>query len=266
MIAVLSQTDPRVLLVGLVVGTLVGLSGVGGGSLVTPLLVLALGIPPAIAVGTDLLYSVPTKILGAILHHKQGTVDGRLVRLLALGGIPGALLGLVALHVLNAQFGLAGVNALIRHLLGVMLFIAAAAIVLKPLLLRRTTGTAGSAAGASVSARWPVVALGALVGFVVSLTSIGSGSLTLPLLFLLLPQVDLRRLVGTDVAFASLLVPVAALGHLQMGQVNIDLAMNLVLGSLPGVVLGSRLCAIVPVAWFRSTIAGVLVFAGSKLV
>lgn len=108
--------------------------------------------------------------------------------------------------------------------------------------------------------------VGLFVGFVVSLTSIGSGSLTSPLLFILLPQFDLRRLVGTDVAFTAVLVPIAAVGHHQLGHVETGLALNLTLGSLPGVVIGSRLCAVAPIACFRSTIAGALVFAGSKLV
>src|SRR5579871_2161229 len=128
--------DPRIALVGLVVGILVGLSGVGGGSLVTPLLVLALGIKPAVAVGTDLLYSVPTKLLGAFVHHRQRTVNWRLVSYLTLGGIPAAVVGLFILATLEGQLGLDAVNAGIKRGLGYMLVLAAVAIVLKPLLSR----------------------------------------------------------------------------------------------------------------------------------
>lgn len=133
-VVLLGHNDPRVIMFGLVVGSLVGLSGVGGGALVTPLLVLVLGVPPSVAVGTDLLYSVPTKLLSAVLHHRHGTVDGRLVRLLILGGIPGALLGLVFLVVLQSHIGADSINGALRRLLGAMLFVAAGAIVLKPLL------------------------------------------------------------------------------------------------------------------------------------
>jgi uncharacterized membrane protein YfcA len=256
--------DPRVALVGLVVGTLVGLSGIGGGSLVTPLLVLALGVKPAIAVGTDLLYSVPTKLLGALVHGRQGTVDWRLARLLVLGGLPGAVGGLVALALLQSRVGLEGANATLRHLLGLMLFLASVSVLLKPLLGRWNTRVATAAEPDHRPG--PIVAVGALVGFLVSLTSIGSGSLTMPLLVFLAPRTELRRLVGADVAFAAILLPVAAAGHLQMGHVDAGLAASLALGSLPGVVLGSRLCARVPTAWFRPALAGVLLFAGSKLV
>lgn len=258
--------DPRITVVGLVVGTLVGLSGVGGGSLVTPLLVLALGVPPAVAVGTDLLYSVPTKLVGAIIHHRQGTVAWRIVRLLALGGIPGALLGLAALAILQHQVGLAAVNTVVRHALAILLAVASVAILARPLLARRVGSTPSNGDGESAVANPArVVILGGVVGLLVSLTSIGSGSLTVPLLYFLVPGLALRRLVGADVAFGAILIPVAAAGHFQLGHTDLRLAINLVLGSLPGVILGSRLCAKVPDIWFRPALAGVLLFAGSKL-
>jgi hypothetical protein len=259
------ELDPRVALVGLVVGLVVGFSGVGGGSLVTPLLVLAMGIPPAIAVGTDLLYSAPTKLLGALIHHRQRTVDWRLVRQLAAGGVPGAFAGLVALAGVQHRAGLAAVNAAIRHGLGAMLVLVALALVLRPLLGRwwRPTDAGDAALGRRATAR--IVVLGAVVGFLVSLTSIGSGALTVPLLYFLLPGLGLRRLVGADVAFAAVLIPLAAAGHLALGQADVPLAANLVVGSLPGVFLGSRLCAYVPEAWLRPGLAGILLFAGSKL-
>ncbi len=260
--------DPRITVVGLVVGTLVGLSGVGGGSLVTPLLVLALGVPPAVAVGTDLLYSVPTKLVGAIIHHRQGTVAWRIVRLLAIGGIPGALLGLAALAILQHQVGLAAVNTVVRHALAALLAVASVAILARPLLARRAAAATSEIEDdgeSSVAHPARVSLLGGVVGLLVSLTSIGSGSLTVPLLYFLVPRLALRRLVGADVAFGAILIPVAAAGHFQLGHTDLHLALNLVLGSLPGVILGSRLCAKVPDMWFRPALAGVLLFAGSKL-
>lgn len=260
--------DPRITLVGLVVGILVGLSGVGGGSLVTPLLVLALGVKPIVAVGTDLVYSVPTRLLGAAVHHRHRTVNWRLVRYLVVGGVPAAVAGLVALSLLQRNLGLAAVNTGMKRGLGVTLIVVSVAIVLKPLLARwrknendATTEIAWTRAGVA-----RVVGLGVVVGFVVSLTSIGSGSLTVPMLFFLVPQLGLRRLVGSDVAFAAILTPVAAAGQLHLGNVNLSLASSLLIGSLPGVVIGSKLCARFPDVWLRPALAGVLVFAGAKLI
>ena len=255
--------DPRLALIGLVVGFLVGLSGVGGSSLMTPLMILVLGVKPLIAVGTDLAYSVPTKLLGAYVHRSQGTVDRRTVLYLSLGGIPAAVLGLVALSALRTHLGLSRLNELLRHGVGLLLLLVAAAILLTPLMRRRRALPPGLSWTPALKVR--TAALGAVVGVLVSLTSIGSGSITVPALYLLLPPLGLRRLVGSDVAFAALLIPVAALGHLQMGSVNVALAANLVLGSLPGVFIGSKLCARLPDSWLRPALAGVLFFAGSRL-
>jgi uncharacterized protein len=257
--------DPRLALIGLVVGFLVGLSGVGGSSLMTPLLILVLGVKPLIAVGTDLAYSVPTKLLGAYVHRGQGTVDRRTVLYLSLGGIPGAVLGLVVLSALRTHLGLSRLNELLKHGVGLLLLLVAAAILLTPLLRRRHGQPPAPGLSWTSALKVRVVALGAVVGMLVSLTSIGSGSITVPALYLLLPRLGLRRLVGSDVAFAALLIPVAALGHLQMGSVNVALAANLVLGSLPGVFIGSKLCARLPDSWLRPALAGVLFFAGSRL-
>jgi uncharacterized protein len=255
--------DPRLALIGLVVGLLVGISGVGGSSLMTPLMILVLGVQPLVAIGTDLAYSVPTKLLGALVHGRQGTVDRRTVLRLSAGGLPAAALGLLLLARLRAWLVLDLLNAILRHGLAVLLFVVAVVIVAMPLLSRwRPLPEARAEVGRS---RWGMVALGAVVGFMVSLTSIGSGSLTLPLLYLLAPSLGLRRLVGSDVAFAALLVPIAALGHFAMGGVNLGLTANLLVGSLPGVFIGSKLCKYLPDTWLRPAIAGVLLFAGSRL-
>ncbi len=261
--------DPRIALVGLVVGLLTGLSGVGGGSLVTPLLVLALGVKPLVAVGTDLMYSVPTKLLGAVVHHRQGTVNWRLTRYLVYGGVPASIVALIALSFVEAHIKMSDLSGALKHSLGLMLILVSAAIIIKPLLARWTKQTTKED---SVGLDWTpgeigrIVALGAVVGFLVSLTSIGSGALTVPLLFILLPQLGLKKLVGTDVAFAAILIPVATLGHLQMGHVDMGLALSLTVGSLPGVYVGSKLCARFPDVWLRPALAGVLLFAGTKLV
>jgi uncharacterized membrane protein YfcA len=256
--------DPRLALIGLFVGFVVGLTGVGGSSLMTPIMIIFLGIKPLIAVGTDLAYLVPTKLLGAWVHHRQGTVDTRVVLYLSLGGLPAAVLGLLVLAELRVHLGLSALNSALKHGVGLLLFLVAAVLLATPLLRQRSARPAELSWTRGLI--WSTVALGALVGFLVSITSIGSGSITVPLLYLLVPRLGLQRLVGSDVAFAALLVIVAAFGHFQMGNVNLGLAANLLVGSLPGVYLGSKLCARLPETWLRPTLAGVLVFAGSRLV
>lgn len=260
--------DARLILIGLLVGLLVGATGVGGSALMTPLLILALRINPLVAVGTDLAYSVPTRLLGAYVHGRQGNVDVRTVRALCLGGVPAAVAGLVTVVALRSWVGVTRLSAFTKHGVGVLLFVSATAMILAPLLTRlRKEGRARRKARRwtpGVQAR--VVALGAFVGFVVALTSIGAGSLTVPALYLMIPWMGLRRLVGVDVTFAAVLVPTAAIGHLGLGDVNLPISANLLVGSLPGVYVGSKLCASLPEVWLRPAIAGVMVWAGISLV
>jgi uncharacterized membrane protein YfcA len=259
--------DPRLWGLGLLVGLLVGISGVGGSSLMTPLLILTLRMNPLVAVGTDLAYSVPTKLLGATVHGRQGTIDRRLVWALCLGGIPGAVVGVVLLVALRAAIGLPTVSMVTKHGIGVLLLVTAAALIGTPVLSR--LGQKPQAPGQDA---WPahtrvrLIVLGAVVGFLVSLTSIGSGALTIPLLYLVLPRFSLSRLVGSNVAFAAVLIPVAALGHAGLGDVDFGVSANLLVGSLPGVFAGSTLCKRLPGAWLRSAVAITMVWAGAMLV
>ncbi len=263
--------QPGVILVGLLVGAFVGLSGVGGGSLMTPLLILVLRVHPAIAIGTDLLYSVPTKIIGAITHARARTVEPRLTLALAVGGVPGAVLGVFVVSQLRKVVPMDTFNAVLRHAVGAALLIAAAAVLVK-LLPRLNRSAAKVVETARDGVNWDgthrtrMALLGALVGFCVSVTSIGSGSVTLPALMAMLPALGLRRLIGSDVAFAAILLPVAAFGAYAVGNVNVPLAANLVIGSIPGVILGSRLCSALPERFLRPAVATVLVFAGSRLI
>jgi len=259
--------DPRIALIGLVVGVFVGISGVGGSSLVTPLLILVMRVSPLIAVGTDLAYSVPTKLVGAIIHWRQGTINRRLLLYLGLGGVPAACLGVVTLYFLKSQIPLATLNTVLQRAVGAALLIVALLVVLLPLLtLRRKQKETQETLPTGFWSAARIVALGALVGFCVSLTSIGSGSITLPLLYLMLPAFSLRKLVGADVAFAAMIVPVAALGHAQLGSINFSLAANLALGAVPGVIVGSKLCRYLPDLLLRPAIAGVLIFAATRLI
>lgn len=253
--------DYHVALGGLIVGTFVGLSGVGGSSLMMPLLVLFLGVSPLIAVGTDLAYSVPTKILGAIVHKKQGTVNPKLVLLLCIGGIPGAVLGLVGLSFVKSHISLDQLNLLLKHVIGALLIIIAIVIVAIQVISKQRAHT-----WVPLRPRAPIiVAVGLIVGFLVSITSIGAGSITLTALALILPRLRLQSLVGSDVAFAAIIVPIAAAGHFSLGSVSIPLTLSLLVGSLPGVYIGSRLCALLPIQYLRPAMAGVLVLAGARL-
>ena len=250
--------------IGFCIGIFVGISGVGGGSIMTPLLILVLRMNPLLAVGTDLLYSVPTKLFGAYVHRTQGTVDPKLVKTLVTGGIPGAAVGFVALLGLRNHFNLAQASAIVKHGVGLALFISAAVLALS-VIIRLPHGNVLE----TPPDAWPrkgLIVIGAIVGFFVTLTSVGSGSVTLPLLYLALPRISLRVLVGSDIAFAAILIPTALVCHLSFHDVNLPVALSLLLGSLPGTFIGSKLCNILPETIVRPAIATVLVIAGTRLV
>ena len=241
-------------LAGLVVGVMVGLTGMGGGVLMTPLL-LALGLPATVAVGTDLAYSMPTKLVGAWQHWRQGTVDGRVIRGLALGSLPAAGIAIAVLARLRST-NQEQVDDWLKPLIGVMLCIAA--ILLLNRVFRGQEGHVGTGEGTASYPLLKLLAIGAFGGFVVGLTSIGSGSLIIALLVM---TVSLRpeKLVGTDVAHAFLLVSVAAIGHLLiLDTVDLSLAARLLVGSIPGVLIGSRLTLWVPRRPLQIGLAGLL--------
>ncbi len=227
-------------LFGFLVGLLVGLTGMGGGVVMTPLLMLSLGLPPTVAVGTDLTYAAVTKLAGAWQHWRQGTVDFRLTRDLALGSLPASLAAVELLTWLGQrEAGL--VDVWLERAIGVALILAAL------LMLQRVfMGHAPvSPAETPICRRAGVIAIGALGGFLVGLTSVGSGTLMIALLVLIVP-LSAETLVGTDVAHATLLVGTAALAHFHLGHVDLALVGQLLVGSVPGVLLGSRLMLRMP--------------------
>jgi len=258
--------DWHIALAGLLVGTAVGLSGVGGSSLMMPVLVLLLGVQPLVAVGTDLAYSVPTKLVGMFVHARQHTVRWKLVLLLCVGGVPGALAGVFALGVIKRMISIDQLNEYLRHGIGILLFVVAA-LILVQLVWNNVQQRQAKKKNDWVPLRpkAPHIALvGFTVGFLVSISSIGAGSITMMLL-LVLPRMRLQELVGSNVAFAAIIVPIAAAGHFALGSINFPMTLNLLLGSIPGVLIGSRLCGILPDTVIRPATAGVMALAGARL-
>lgn len=216
---------------------LVGLTGVGGGSLMTPLLVLLFGFHPSTAVGTDLLYASVTKTVGTAVHHQGKTVDWKIVRGLASGSIPAAIVTLFAM----SWFGMtAGKSpALLNLLLGGALLLTSFAVFFRPLILRWAGDHIDAMEDAQVTRR--TVILGAILGVLVSMTSVGAGALGTTALLILYPKLPVARVAGSDIAHAVPLTLIAGIGHWLMGSVDFSLMISLLAGSIPGIIIGSLL-------------------------
>ncbi len=247
---------------GFVVGAIVGLTGVGGGSLMTPLLVLMFGVSPATAVGTDLLYAALTKAGGVVVHARRRHVRWEIVGRLACGSLPGALL---TIGVLNyAEIDRIALTRIVTQSLGVALILTAFAILGKHRIQRW-----GFAASGTWRERWigPLtVAVGVVLGVLVTLSSVGAGALGVAALVFLYPRMSTVEIVGSDIAHAVPLTLVAGLGHAHLGTVDWTLLGSLLVGSLPGIWLGSMLSTRVPDRLLRSGLASLLVIIGGKLV
>ena len=252
--------DLLLALAGFGVGGIVGLTGMGGGALMTPLLVLAFGVPPLAAVSSDLAASAVMKPFGGWVHARRGTVNWALVRWLCLGSIPSAFLGVLLLRIIPDE---AGVQRAIQIALGVALVLAVLGLVAKAYSGRRRPG--GGAAPAIAVRPLPTALLGALGGLVVGLTSVGSGSLIIVILLALYPTLRPNDLVGTDLVQAVPLVTAAALGHLFFGDLHLDLAASILIGSVPGVLLGARLSSRAPAGIVRAALVVVLLASAMKL-
>ena len=255
--------DWHVALAGLLVGTAVGFSGVGGSALMMPVLVLLIGVQPLIAVGTDLAYSVPTKLVGMIVHWRQNTVRWKLVLLLAIGGVPGAIAGILLLGLVKQMVPLDALNTQLKHGLGILLF-AVSAIIMFGQYIQNERDHGKN--WVPLRPKAPVIVLiGLGVGFLVSLTSIGAGSIAMTLLYLILPKLRFQQLVGSGVAFAAIIVPIAAAGHWALGSIDWSMTASLLVGSIPGVIIGSRLCGILPDKVVRPATALVMALTGSRM-
>lgn len=249
----------QIVVIGFFVGLCISYSGVGAGSLTTPLIVLFLGYNASIAIGSDLLFSLGTKIVALLTHIRAQTINYGALLFLSLGGVPGAIAGVLVTGWLHSHLPLDVVNHVLKIALGIALLVAAAAVAF-------TRSVAPDKRPSSIPLpHGPLVLIGFVVGTLVSITSIGSGSLTLPLLLLVLSQAQLRTLVGTDVAFAVVLLVPAIAGHFKLGDVNVRLALLLLAGSIPGVLVGTPLAKRLPERAFRVGLALILVIVGLRL-
>jgi uncharacterized membrane protein YfcA len=254
--------NPLYAVSGFAVGMLVGFTGVGGGSLMTPLLVLVFGIHATTAVGTDLLYAAATKSVGTVVHGFSGTVDWGIVLRLAAGSVPAAALTLLAIARLGKKLD-AG-HGVITTVLGVALILTALAILFRRMITAFFARRASALSPGRVTAL--TIVLGAVLGVLVSLTSVGAGAIGVTVLLILYPTLPAGKLVGSDIAHAVPLTLLAGLGHWMMGSVNLGLLASLLCGSIPGIIIGSLLSARAPERVLRPILASTLALVGGKLI
>ena len=261
------HVDLSIALAGLLVGFTVGLTGMGGGALMTPILVLLFQVPPLAAVSSDLVAAVVMKPVGGGVHLRRGTVNFALVRWLMVGSVPAAFAGVLLLRLLGDGHL---IQVRVKEALGVALVLAALSIAAKAALQARAARRDGGRPRAGRppfrARRLPTVLVGAFGGLVVGMTSVGSGSLMIVLLMLLYPALTSAELVGTDLVQAIPLVGAAALGHVLFGDFKLALTASLLIGSVPGVYLGARVSSRAPDALIRPALALILLASGLKLV
>lgn len=246
---------------GLIVGAMVGLTGVGGGSLMTPLLVLLFGVHPATAVGTDLLYAGLTKISGSTVHHRHGSIDWRVTRLLALGSAPAAILTLYLMSRLGLQSG--AVSAMISTALGYALLLTAVALVARPWLIEKTRPFFARLTPRCVMVL--TVVLGVLLGVLVTLSSVGAGAIGVTFLLMLYPDLPTRKIIGSDIAHAVPLTLIGGAGHWLIGSVDWSMLASLLTGSIPGIMIASHFASKAADRSLRMLLASALVLVGAKL-
>jgi len=246
------------ILIGLMVGTLIGLTGLGGGVLLLPLLIFGLGVPPIVAVGSDALFNFITKIPSSAVHLSKGTVRRKVVLALASGSVPGSIAGVSFLQHLRHLYG-DGVNDFIKTAVGILLVIIPILLLLQRRIEDQVANrppTAKSFAGMAV--------IGLVAGFLVGMTSVGSGSIIMMLL-LLFYSYPPKVMVGTDIVHAVALTGVTSFLHFRLGNVNLPLVGCLLIGSIPGGLLGSYLSTRMPVLWLRRILCAILLATGARM-
>jgi uncharacterized membrane protein YfcA len=248
----------EIIIAGMIVGIVIGLTGMGGGSLITPILYFWFRLSPLTAVGTDLALGAITKLFGSVEHYRLGNVDFKITKRMLSGSIPGAILGLIFLRLFPALHIIA-VEKFVKHTLGIALILVAISLFFPSFIdyLARLKKFDGD----NVTM---VRSFCFVIGFIVSITSVGSGSLLMPFLLAILP-LPLPQIVGIDVLHGAILTAVCGLVHFSYNNVNTALLLNLLPGTVPGVIIGSRLSVVFPKRVMQLALATVLAFSGFKL-
>lgn len=259
--SILHAIIPAYVLSGFLVGFLVGMTGVGGGSLMTPLLILLFGISPEKAVATDLIYASVTKTGGSIIHAFNKTIEWRMVLRLASGSLPASVVTLTALHFLGLDS--AAANAVITKVLGVALVFTAISLVFRPWLSSAYMRRVGDISVRNTT-RFTVIT-GVVLGALVTISSVGAGALGVTALIILYPKLPIVRIAASDIAHAVPLTLVAGVGHLLGGTINPATLISLLSGSLPGIVIASAFAPRLPDVALRLTLAGTLFLVSYKL-
>jgi len=261
--------DPTPALFGLLVGFLVGLTGVGGGSLMTPFLVTVVGVPAPTAVGTDLTFATLTKMTGSFQHFRQRSVNLEIAVFLGMGSIPAGLLGVGTLEWIKGTYDPAVVESIMVTIIAVTLVVVGASLIFREYFMPKRgrpprPGAWNGKGPMSAKRRVLTVLLGAFGGYLVGLTSIGSGSVMAVLLLLFYPIAP-AIIVGTDILHATVLSFVVGIAHMTQGNVNFSLAGTLLLGGIPGVLVGARLAPYIPARPLKAILACMLIFVGMRL-
>lgn len=243
------------------VGILMGMTGVGGGSLMTPMLILLFGMDPALAVGTDLLHAGVSRAAGSVVHGFNRTIDWRLARRLAFGSIPLTVVTLAALRALDINS--AAARELINVVLTVALVITAVTLLFRDRIVARYSGRLGLLTDRQVAVL--TVAAGAMLGVIVSISSVGAGAIGVTALILLYPKMPTARLVGTEIAHAVPLTLAAGIGHWLLGSVDLAVFASLILGAVPGILIGSYAAPRIPERTLRLVLAATLIAVATKL-
>jgi uncharacterized protein len=253
--------DTHFAIAGFIVGALVGVTGVGGGSLMTPILVLLFGVSPATAVGTDLLFAAATKTVGSLVHGFNRTIEWRVVRRLATGSLPATAFALCTLSLMHMSSG--GARHVITAFLALALLVTASVLIARDRISTRYAERLSHLGERSIAAL--TVTIGAVLGILVTFSSVGAGAIGVTVLVLLYPSLPMARIVGSDIAHAVPLTLVAGLGHGAMGSLSLHTLLSLLVGSFPGIFFGSSISARIPGLVLRYVLAGMLILVGARL-
>jgi uncharacterized membrane protein YfcA len=252
------------IVIGFIVGSLMGFTGLGGGVVLLPILILGLHVPPIIAVGSSAAFAAVTKLSAAVSYWRRGHVEWKLVVAMCCGSVPSGLTGVAILATLRAHYG-AGINQILSPIIGVVLFLVAGLVMWQNPIQNLGGSPLRDRLPDGITPFWGAVATGLIGGLLVGITSIGAGSIVMVLLLLFFSRCP-AVLVGTDICHGVVLTTVVALAHMNLGTVDRSLVLMMLLGSLPGAILGSKLNAVMPGTRTRQVLLFTLIFAGIAMV